>query len=109
MFVDKQEIRRITIQGIELTLELNQYVFAPSPNGSFYADTLRIHSGERVMDIGTGSGILTIFAALKGLSYVLQILKKKPLNSARKIVCSIRYKPISGRVLCLERLLVHLM
>ncbi|QHT66294.1 methyltransferase [Rhodocytophaga rosea] len=66
MFAEHTELRQITIQGTTLTLELNEQVFAPSKNGSFYANTLQIHPGDRVIDIGTGSGVLAIYAALQG-------------------------------------------
>jgi release factor glutamine methyltransferase len=66
MFAGHTELRHITIHGTTLTLELNEQVFAPSPNGSFYANALHIHSGDRVIDIGTGSGVLAIYAALQG-------------------------------------------
>ena len=66
MFAKHTELRQIKIQGITITLELNEQVFAPSPNGSFYANALRIYPGDRVIDIGTGSGILAIYAAMQG-------------------------------------------
>ena len=57
---------RIEIQGHSVELETAPGVFMPSPNGTFYAESLRVEPGERVIDIGTGSGLLGIFAALSG-------------------------------------------
>lgn len=65
-FMQAMETRRVVIQGVEILLELNERVFAPSPNGSFYGEQLRIHPGDHVIDIGTGSGVLAIFAAKRG-------------------------------------------
>ena len=66
MFLREAESREITVQNVPIELELNEHIFPPSPNGSFYAENLRVESGESVIDIGTGSGILAIFAAKAG-------------------------------------------
>ena len=58
--------KRLNIQGIELELELNEHIFPPSQNGLFYAESIRVNPGETVIDIGTGSGVLGIFAAKQG-------------------------------------------
>lgn len=60
------EYRRVIVQGVELELELNEHVFPPSANGSFYGESIRVGPGETVIDIGTGSGVLGIFAARSG-------------------------------------------
>jgi len=65
-FIQRTEFRRPTIQGVELELEVNERIFPPSPNGSFYAENIRVNPGETVIDIGTGSGVLGIFAAKLG-------------------------------------------
>lgn len=57
---------RVEIQGQSIDLGAAPGVFMPSPNGRFYGASLRIEPGERVIDIGTGSGMLGIFAALRG-------------------------------------------
>lgn len=56
----------LNVQGIDITLELNEHVFAPSPNGLFYANALNVAPEDNVIDLGTGSGILAIYAAKKG-------------------------------------------
>ena len=65
-FARGTEFRRVTVQGIELELEVNEHVFSPSANGSFYAENVRVNAGETVIDIGTGSGVLAIFASKAG-------------------------------------------
>jgi release factor glutamine methyltransferase len=62
-FVQGAQLRNVSVQGIELELELNEHIFPPSVNGSFYANSIKINAGETVIDIGTGSGVLAIFAA----------------------------------------------
>ncbi len=66
VFTQGTEFRKVLVQGIELELELNEHVFQPSANGSFYAESITVNAGETVIDIGTGSGVLAIFAAKMG-------------------------------------------
>lgn len=84
MFVERKELRQFTIQGIEIALELNQYVFAPSKNGSFYANSIRVAPEERVIDIGTGSGVLAIFAARKGAIVSATDIEEEAVELAKR-------------------------
>jgi HemK-related putative methylase len=84
MFAKHTELRQITIQETTLTLELNEQVFAPSKNGSFYANALHIHPGDRVIDIGTGSGVLAIYAALKGAKVCATDIEEEAVELAIK-------------------------
>jgi methylase of polypeptide subunit release factors len=57
------------VQGTALELELNEHIFPPSANGSFYAESIKVNKvnvGETVIDIGTGSGVPGILAAKAG-------------------------------------------
>ena len=65
-FARGTEFRKVIVQGAEIELEVNEHVFPPSANGSFYAESIKVNAGETVIDIGTGSGVLGIFAAKAG-------------------------------------------
>ena len=65
-FVQKDEVRKYNIQNVEFELEINNKVFPPSPHGSFFAENMKINSGETVIDVGTGPGFLGILAAKLG-------------------------------------------
>ena len=65
-FVTTTTMRHYRPQGIEIELEIHPQVFPPSPMGATYAEQLRVSPGDRVMDVGTGSGLLAVLAARLG-------------------------------------------
>ena len=60
----------LTLLGVTVTLEPVPGVFTPTPHGLFYANATTVRPGERVIDIGTGSGVLAIAAAKLGAQVV---------------------------------------
>jgi len=72
----------LTLMGVEVLLEPAEGVFTPSPHGMFYARALRVEPGERVIDIGTGSGVLGIAAAKRGARVVVTDINARAVAAA---------------------------
>lgn len=83
-FLQRTERRSFVIQGTELELELNEHIFPPSANGFFYADSVQVNAGETVIDIGTGSGVLAIFAAKRGAVISATDIDAYAIETARR-------------------------
>jgi release factor glutamine methyltransferase len=58
--------RILSVFDETVILEEAPGVFMPTPHGMFYARSPHVADGERVIDIGTGSGVLAIGAAKRG-------------------------------------------
>ncbi len=54
-------------------LELSESTFAPSTISVLLADVLDVHDGDHVIDVGCGSGILSIIAAKLGAGKVIGV------------------------------------
>ena len=72
-----------TVFGQDVTLEPAPGVFVPSPHGLFYASAPRVEPGNRVIDIGTGSGVLAIAAAKRGARVVATDVDARAIAAAR--------------------------
>jgi methylase of polypeptide subunit release factors len=64
--VNASQRARVTALGEQVWIEPAEGVFVPTPNGLFYARSIRVSPGERVIDVGTGSGVLAVAAARAG-------------------------------------------
>lgn len=78
------ELSNLTVQDVDIVLELNERVFAPSKNGLFYANTLNVAPENKVIDLGTGSGILAIYAAKRGGIVSATDIEDEAIESAKK-------------------------
>jgi release factor glutamine methyltransferase len=58
--------RTLTVFDETVILDDAPGVFMPTPHGMFYARSPHVSAGERVIDVGTGSGVLAIGAARRG-------------------------------------------
>ena len=73
------------IQNQEIELILDDSVFIPSPHGSSaLGSSVRINPGETVLDIGTGTGLLAIFAAKLGGKVTAVDIMPEAIELARK-------------------------
>ena len=60
-------------QGVEITLEFDEDVYQPGSLTETLADLMEINPGDRVADVGCGTGYLGITAALLGAEEVICI------------------------------------
>jgi release factor glutamine methyltransferase len=74
----------LEVLGEIVELEPAEGVFTPSPHGLFYASAVRVRRGERVIDIGTGSGILGIAAARRGARVVVTDVEPRAVAAAER-------------------------
>ena len=74
----------VTVFGASIVLEPAEGVFTPTPNGMFYSRSIRIGRGERVIDIGTGSGILAVAAAKAGGQVVATDIDSRAVAAAER-------------------------
>ncbi len=64
------KLATFNIQNIKIRLKLEEKVFLPHPDSLLLANSIKINPGEKVLDLGLGTGILAITAAKLGASKV---------------------------------------
>ena len=74
----------IEIRGTAVEIAPAEGVFTPTPNGLFYAESTSVRPGERVLDIGTGSGVLAIWAAKLGATVDAVDADRRAVAAARR-------------------------
>ena len=74
--------RTLTVFDETVLLDELPGVFMPSPHGMFYARSPHVESGERVIDVGTGSGVLGIAAAKRGAHVVATDVDARAIDAA---------------------------
>ena len=83
-FVSKPMKKSYFIQGYEIKLQLKPGVFCPSEHGSQIAKYVSARPDEKVLDMGTGTGLLGIIAAKQGGTVEVSDISKKAVNLALK-------------------------
>ena len=65
-FVFENNVKSYLIKGHKINLILEPEVFSPSEHGIQIANYISVNSEDRVLDMGTGTGLLGIIAAKEG-------------------------------------------
>jgi release factor glutamine methyltransferase len=75
--------RTLTVFDQTVMLDEAPGVFMPTPHGLFYARSPHVSAGERVIDIGTGSGVLGIAAAMSGARVLATDVDERAVAAAQ--------------------------
>lgn len=82
--VSSRQSHRYSINGTQIDLTIPPGVFVPSAYTLSLAGHVRVEPGERVADIGIGSGILAILAAKRGGKVTATDIDHLAVAAARK-------------------------
>ena len=82
--VSTEQVHSYSLNGTSISLAIPPGVFAPSPYTLSLAGHIRINAGESAADIGTGSGILAIFAAKLGAKVAATDIDHRAIAAAQE-------------------------
>jgi release factor glutamine methyltransferase len=68
----------------EMRIETCDYVYAPSDDTFLLADHLLINSGDRVLEIGTGTGLVAMNASVKAAQVIATDINPHAVECAKK-------------------------
>jgi len=74
-------IKRIRLGG--LIFDVNDEVYEPAEDSYLFVDNLHVKAGERVLDLGTGSGVLAVSAAKQGADVVAIDINPHAVRAAK--------------------------
>lgn len=63
----------VTHQGVSLTIEFDEHIYQPGPLTGMLCDIMNVIPGDRVVDVGCGTGYIGIVASLLGAAEVFCI------------------------------------
>ncbi|PIZ70815.1 MAG: hypothetical protein COY11_02135 [Candidatus Portnoybacteria bacterium CG_4_10_14_0_2_um_filter_44_20] len=73
------------IKNQKIKIQMNPLIFHPSPHGSkALGGNIVVSEGERVLDVGTGTGMLAILAAKLGGKVLAVDMLHQAVNSAKQ-------------------------
>ncbi len=82
-----KSFKTFKIKNQKVEIQLNPLVFNPSPHGTkALSENITVSKGERVLDIGTGTGILAILAAKLGGRVLAVDILQQAVNLAKQNV-----------------------
>ena len=68
----------------DLNISADPDVYPPSEDSILFIESLDIHTGEKVLEIGCGSGVVSIHCALNGAEVMCGDINPKAVELARR-------------------------
>jgi release factor glutamine methyltransferase len=66
-----------------LVFDVNDEVYEPAEDSYLFVDNIHVKAGERVLDLGTGSGVLAVSAAKQGVDVVAIDINPHAVRAAK--------------------------
>ena len=67
-----------------ISIEVDEGVYAPSDDSFLLIESIQIKEGERVLEVGTGTGIVALHCAKVGALVVASDISEKAVENAKK-------------------------